>query len=123
MFEVGVVAHFSARHQLVGDFGPSSEQHGHRYRVVATVCGEALRPDGTLFDITVLQDALRAALDRLEGRDLNTLQQLARPNPTAEVVARYIFEQTAPAVASFELRVELWESDEAYASYSATSRR
>ena len=41
-FEVGVVAHFSAEHHLVGDFGPASAPHSHDYRVDVSVTGRKI---------------------------------------------------------------------------------
>jgi 6-pyruvoyltetrahydropterin/6-carboxytetrahydropterin synthase len=121
-FEVGVVAHFKARHHLVGDFGPASQPHEHAYRVEVEVVGASLREDGTLFDITRLQAALGAALSDLEGGDLNDVPGLAQPNPTAEVVARYFFERIARSLGTDgleRLRTRVWESPEAYAGYTA----
>jgi 6-pyruvoyltetrahydropterin/6-carboxytetrahydropterin synthase len=120
-FEVGVVSHFDARHHLVGDFGPASQPHGHAYRVEVSVTGRSLRDDGTLFDITLLQDALGAALADLQGSDLNEVSGLAEPNPSAEVVARYLFQQIAPRLTSGgleQLHTQVWESPEAYAGYT-----
>jgi 6-pyruvoyltetrahydropterin/6-carboxytetrahydropterin synthase len=120
-FEVGVVAHFTARHHLVGDFGPSSLPHEHAYKVEAGVSGGTLQDDGTLFDLTRLQAALQAVLGDLEGRDLNDIAGLAEPNPSAEVVARYLFGRIAPALAEQRLdrlQIRVWESAEAYASYN-----
>jgi 6-pyruvoyltetrahydropterin/6-carboxytetrahydropterin synthase len=120
-FEVGVVTTFSARHHLVGDFGPASQPHGHDYRVEASIAGTGLREDGTLFDISHLQDALLASVASLEGSDLNANAALATANPTAEVVARYVFDQIAPALARQglqRLQTRVWESPSAYASYT-----
>ena len=120
-FEVGVVGSFRARHHLVGDFGPASQPHEHEYRVEASVRGPNLQPDGTLFDITLLQDALAAGVGDLDGRNLNDLLGLGEPNPTAEVVARYLFRRVAPALAHTGLRtlsVRVWESEAAYAAYA-----
>jgi 6-pyruvoyltetrahydropterin/6-carboxytetrahydropterin synthase len=129
-FEVGVVAQFTAEHHLVGDFGPASQPHSHDYRVEACVSGAGLRPDGTLFDITELQAALAAAMRDLGDHDLNQVADLATPNPTAEVVARYIYHRVAVALAPqalARLAVRVWESPEAYASYNdelvSTSRK
>jgi len=116
-----VVAQFNARHHLVGDFGPASEPHGHAYRVEISVVGRSLREDGTLFDLTLLQTALASTLARLEGSDLNQVPGLAEPNPSAEVVARYLFERIAPSLPSAgldQLRACVWESAEAYAAYT-----
>jgi len=122
-FKVVVVAHFKAHHHLVGDFGPASQPHAHAYRVEVGVSGGGLRGDGTLFDITRLQEALSAALGDLDGRDLNQISGLAEPNPSAEVVARYLFEQIAPSLSQAgldRLQTRVWESPEAYASYTGT---
>ncbi len=114
------MAHFTAQHHLVGDFGPASRPHEHAYRVEVGVRGGSLRADGTLFDITRLQAALSAALGDLEGRDLNQIAGLAKPNPSAEVVARYLFERVAPALSEDNLdllQARVWESPDAYAAF------
>jgi 6-pyruvoyltetrahydropterin/6-carboxytetrahydropterin synthase len=117
MFEVGIVGRFEASHHLRGDFGPASLPHSHAYRIEVTARGERLQSDGTLFDITRLQDALRAALERIEGTNLNDDPDLAEPNPTAEVVARYLHGRLAAAVTGVALHVRVWESPEAFAAY------
>jgi 6-pyruvoyltetrahydropterin/6-carboxytetrahydropterin synthase len=122
-FEVGVVTRFGAMHHLVGDFGPASQPHGHDYRVEAIARGEQLQPDGTLLDITILQNALAAIIANIEGRDLNAVEGLGQPNPSAEVVARYICERVFESTTGVHaLTVRVWESDEAFAAYT-TSRR
>jgi 6-pyruvoyltetrahydropterin/6-carboxytetrahydropterin synthase len=120
-FEVGVSASFTARHHLVGEFGPASQPHEHTYKVEVAVQGEALRSDGTLLDIVVLQEALRAVTSELDGADLNALPAFVDSNPTAEVVARSVSEQVAPNLAGLALKslaIRVWESPEAYASYT-----
>src|SRR5438874_8324657 len=120
MFEVGVVGTFEALHHLVGNFGQASEPHGHSYRIEAIVSGSRLRLDGTLFDISRLQSALGDLTRQLEGADLNAIEPLAQPNPTAEVVARYAWEYLSGALAReslVSLQVRVWESAEAFATY------
>jgi 6-pyruvoyltetrahydropterin/6-carboxytetrahydropterin synthase len=120
-FEVGVVGGFRARHHLVGDFGPAREEHAHEYRLDLTVRGEELRADGTLLDITVLQNALHQITTDLTDRDLNQIAGLSAQNPTAEVVARYVFERVAKALSGHggsTLAVRVWESADAFAGYS-----
>ena len=120
-FEVGVVGGFHARHHLVGDFGPAREEHAHEYRLELTVRGDALRADGTLLDITLLQEALRLIADDLTDRDLNQLAELNSPTPTAEVVGRYVFDRVADALkgqSAGTLSVRVWESADAFAGYT-----
>ena len=122
-FEVGVVAQFEAAHALRGDFGPATRRHGHTYRVEVAVRGPALKPDGTLCDIGLLQEALKAVTDRLHYRDLDELPEFAGRNTTAEAVARHFFEAVAPRLAGQDvdtLHVRVWESPQAYAACEGT---
>ncbi len=119
MFEVGVVAQFEAAHRLVGNFGPAQRVHGHTYRVEATVHGTTLKPDGTLFDITLLQDALGAVVKQLHYQNLDDIDGLNTRNTTAEVVADYIWHQVAPSLQNvdlIDLRIAVWESPSAWAA-------
>ena len=120
MFEVGVVAQFEAAHHLHGDFGPAVRTHGHTYRVEVAARGPSLRDDGTLFDITVLQQAVQDVIGELHYRDLDEVPSLQGRNTTAEVVARYFFERIAPRLQGenlTSLAVRIWESPQAYAGY------
>lgn len=122
MYEIGVNAQFEAAHRLVGDFGPATRMHGHTYRLEAAVRGPALRPDGTLFDITALQAAVGALVADLHYRDLGEVPGLAGVNTTAEHVAGYCWRRLAEALAGLglvSLCVRIWENPGAYAAYEA----
>lgn len=123
MYEIGVSAQFEASHRLVGDFGPATRTHGHTYRLEAAARGPALRPDGTLLDITLLQAALGELVAELHYRDLGDVPGLAGVNTTAENVAGYCWRRLAaalrgrPEVAALAVRV--WENPGAYAAFEA----
>ncbi len=126
MYEVGVVETFDAAHRLRGDFGPATQQHGHAYRVEVTVRGPSLRADGTLCDISELQQAVRAVLVGLHDRDLNALPAFAEKNSTAEEVAGHLLRQltgsfNAEGVERISVRV--WESPDAFAACDGPARR
>ena len=123
MYEIGVVAQFEAAHRLRGDFGPATRLHGHTYRVDVTARGPALRDDGTLCDLGVLQQAVDNAVRALHYRDLDELDAFAGRNTTAEAVARYIHDQVAPHLKQEtveRLTVRVWESPQAFAGYEGT---
>lgn len=122
MFEVGVTAQFEAAHRLVGEFGPATRMHGHTYRLEASVRGAALRPDGTLFDITALQTAVGALVGALHYRDLGEVPGLAELNSTAEQVAAFCWRHLAEALRGAglaSLRVQIWENPTVFAAYEA----
>lgn len=123
MYEVGVVAQFEAAHRLDGDFGPASRMHGHTYRVEITIKGEQLSKEGTLFDIGRLRQAVAAAVNRLDYQDLGGVDGLSDGNTTAEVVARYLFEEIRSRLVDdlpAALAVRLWESPNVFAGYEAS---
>lgn len=123
MYEVGVQAQFEAAHQLVGDFGPATRMHGHTYRLEVAVRGPQLQPDGTLFDLTLLQQAVSALVADLHYRDLGTVPGLIGVNTTAEQVAHFCWERLAAplgAVGLLNLSVRLWENPGAYAAYEGS---
>jgi 6-pyruvoyltetrahydropterin/6-carboxytetrahydropterin synthase len=122
MYEVGVVVQFEAAHRLRGDFGPATRTHGHTYRVEVTARGPALRMDGTLCDLGVLQEAVDTAVRALHYRDLDEIDAFAGGNTTAEAVARYVHNHVAPRLsqeAVEHLAVRVWESPQAFAGYEA----
>ncbi len=127
MYEVGVVAQFEAAHRLHGDFGAAGRVHGHTYRVEVVARGAQLGDDGTLGDLGILKDAVQGAVSALDYRDLNALPEFQDRNPTAEVVARHLFDVVA-RTAGAQLRargvsalaIRLWESPLAWAGYEAT---
>lgn len=120
MFEVGVTAQFEAAHRLIGEFGPATRMHGHTYRLEAAVRGPELRADGTLFDITALQDAVQSLVAELHYRDLGEVPGLAGVNTTAENVAVFCWRRLAPQLEGLGLVwliVRVWENPGAYAAF------
>jgi 6-pyruvoyltetrahydropterin/6-carboxytetrahydropterin synthase len=122
MFEIGVITQFEAAHRLHGDFGPATGTHGHTYRVEVSLRGPSLRPDGTLYDIAALQQAVSDVVATVHYRDLDEVEDFAGRNTTAEVVALYFYEHLVPHLAFTDLqilRVRIWESPNAYAQYES----
>lgn len=120
MFEIGVVTQFEAAHRLHGEFGPATRTHGHTYRVEIGLRGETLKPDGTLYDIGRLQGVVRDTVEPLHYRDLDEIEGFQGKNTTAEVVARFLWQQIAPHLTGAgldALSVRVWESPQAWAMY------
>jgi 6-pyruvoyltetrahydropterin/6-carboxytetrahydropterin synthase len=122
MFEVSVEADFAAAHSLRGYQGKCEALHGHNYRVRLVVAGEQLDKIGLLQDFTVLKKALRAVANHLDHKHLNELPPFDTVNPSAENLARYIYDETAKSLAgqmngSAISSVTVWETATASATY------
>lgn len=117
MYEISVEADFAAAHFLSDYHGKCERLHGHNYRVVAHARGTELDSGGMLVDFGVLKKALRGVCERLDHSNLNDLDVFAA-NPSAERIARYIFEAVAAAAPGIPLyAVDVYETPTNRARY------
>lgn len=95
MYEIEVRSAFEAAHFIKGYDGKCARLHGHNWEVAAIVRGEKLDKLGMLIDFKILKAELNKVLDEFDHRFLNELETFAEENPTAENLARQIFERLA----------------------------
>ena len=95
MYEISVGAAFEAAHFINGYDGKCQRLHGHNWQVEAIVRGRELDRLGMLIDFKTLKAELNKILDEFDHRFLNELETFAQENPTAENLARKIFERLA----------------------------
>ena len=132
MFSVTRELTFCYGHRLLNYAGKCRHLHGHNGRAIITLAAPALDAMGMVMDFTRLKEIVGGWIDRtldhkmlLHRTDpvLSFLQQQGEPvhvldvNPTAENIARLIFDYTAsqgfPVV-----EVKLWETETCFATYS-----
>jgi len=95
LYEITVGAAFEAAHFIDGYDGKCARLHGHNWIVEAVVHGKNLDGLGMLVDFKILKAELNRVLDGFDHRYLNELADFATDNPTAENLARKIFERLA----------------------------
>ena len=95
MYEIEVRSAFEAAHFIKGYNGKCARLHGHNWEICAVVRGEKLDKLGMLIDFKILKAELNKVLDEFDHRFLNELEAFAEENPTAENIARKIFERLA----------------------------
>jgi 6-pyruvoyltetrahydropterin/6-carboxytetrahydropterin synthase len=110
MYMVMVEAGFSAVHALRLEDGTCEPQHGHDWRVRACFATAELDATGMVVDFHTAQSALQSVAASLHGTDLNRHEALGGRNPTAEVVAGYIFQRLALHALRTLRRVEVTEA-------------
>ena len=93
MYELTVRSSFEAAHLIRGYNGKCARLHGHNWEVVAVVRGWELDNLGMLVDFKILKSELKKVLDEFDHRYLNELETFEQENPTAENLARKIFER------------------------------
>ncbi|HYH65360.1 MAG TPA: 6-carboxytetrahydropterin synthase [Urbifossiella sp.] len=131
MFAVTKEIHFCYGHRLLGYAGKCRHLHGHNGKVVVTLEAPELDPLGMVLDFGEMKRVLGRWIDdtldhrMLLHRDDPVVPELERQgeplvlldvNPTAENIARLIFERAAAA--GFPVvEVTLWETENSYATY------
>ncbi len=120
MFRAKVLGSFSAAHRLREYRGDCERLHGHNYRVEVSVESADLDATGLVMDFRELKDLLRAALERLDHHYLNELDTFSVLNPSAENIARYLFDtlrdMVKPPVVLKDITV--WENDTCCVTYT-----
>ena len=126
MFEVTIEETFAAGHALRNYHGKCENVHGHNYRCEVTIEGAELDSIGLLVDFIELKRVVHGVLDRMDHQWLNDFPPFDRLNPSAENIARYIYEQVSEGLGAKDgVRVQgvkLWETDTASATYRPGNR-
>ena len=123
MFEITVQSGFSSGHYLRDYYGKCENPHGHNYRVLVTLAGEELEPNGLLLDFKLLKQVLKPTVAYLDHQMINDLEPFTTVNPSAENLAKYFFDQTATQLHQMtngRVRVKdctIWETDTSFARY------
>ena len=93
MYELTVDTHFDAAHCLRGYEGSCSRVHGHTWTVSVTVAAEEVGELGLSMDFRDIAARLDDEVRELDHRNLNDLPAFADLNPTAENIARYLYDR------------------------------
>lgn len=136
MYRVSKSVSFCYGHRLLNYPGKCQHLHGHNARAVITLESDALDERGMVEDFSELKRLVWGWLDSeidhtlLLHKDdpiLPLLQdsgervRVTEENPTAEVLAKMIYEYVAEK--GFPVTdVTLWETDTSYASYRPTGK-
>jgi len=131
MFRVTREIHFCYGHRLLQYEGKCKHLHGHNGKAVITLEADALDRLGMVVDFSRLKEVVQTWIDQtldhkmILHRDdpaLPHLRQMGEPfftldaNPTAENIARLIFDYTR-AQGFPVVEVSLWETENCYATY------
>ena len=121
MYDLMIRGHFDAAHALHGYPGECRRLHGHTWDVEVVVRGGELDEIGIVYDFTSLKDDLVRVLEPLDHGYLNEVPPFDVLNPTAENLARYVYEQLSERIPTHVrvAEVSVWESPVARITYRA----
>ena len=120
MFEIKITSGFSSAHRLEDYNGECENLHGHNWKVAVYIARTNLDSTGMVMDFKKLNDILEGFLEKIDHHCLNDLDLFKDINPTAEHVAKVIYDNICPAIKKENLllrKVEVWETEGNSASY------
>lgn len=136
MFQVSREFNFCYGHRLMDHQGKCKHLHGHNARVIATFESEDLDSQGMVLDFNKIKQIIDGWIEekldhrmilRRDDPAVSALEKLGEPlylidsNPTAENIARLIFEKAATAGLPV-VEVRVWETPNCHATYRADAR-
>ena len=131
MFKVVREIHFSYGHRLLHYQGKCANLHGHNARVLVEVSSQMLNPQGMVMDFYKIREAIETWIDKTMDhktilcdkdplaailKDAGESVVMISENPTAEVLAKWIFEEARRMLLPVS-RVTLWETEDSAAIY------
>lgn len=121
MFTVTVEETFSATHRVRYPDGTLEPLHGHDWVVRAHFRRSLLDDHGMVIDFVQAQTILKTIVSNLHYKNLNEVEYFADLNPTAEMVAKYIFDKFDEKFTEALDRVDVTEAPGCIAGYVRTT--
>ena len=110
MYKLSYKTHFDAAHKLELDYSsPCQRLHGHRWNVVVEIVSKNLDRNGMIIDFKKIKNLV----NELDHRYLNEVLDF---NPTAENIAKYLYNKIADEVLG-KVKVTVYESPDASITY------
>jgi 6-pyruvoyltetrahydropterin/6-carboxytetrahydropterin synthase len=115
MFEITVVTHFEAAHCLPDYPGKCARLHGHNWTVEVCVASDTLDRLGMVMDFKLLKQEVHKITEELDHRYLNEMEIWQKIPPTAENLAKFLFDELKNKISVFApdimiVYVKVWES-------------
>ncbi len=120
MYEIKIIATFSAAHSLRNYPGNCKNIHGHNWKIEVVMQSLNLDNIGMAIDFRRLKQETQALLDTLDHTYIIENPPFNSMNPTAENMARWLYETLSKKLNDQNAkvsRVNVWENENSSASY------
>lgn len=117
MYEISVKIEFSAAHKLTDHPGPCGEVHGHNWKIEAAFANRELDKQGMVIDFDDAMKELNKIKTLLDHKMINEVAPFDKVNPTAENIAKWIFDELKKNLPLAPSRITVHETESTAASY------
>lgn len=115
MFKVTILREFAGAHRVEDYPGNCERLHGHNWKIEVSTKNKNLDNLSMVVDFRKLKDATDKVLSRLDHTYLNENPDFGKRNPTAENIARYLFNEISKEIKISSVKV--YETDSSIAEY------
>lgn len=112
MYIINIKSNFSAAHNLVGYQGDCANVHGHNWNVRLALICSTIDTIGMTIDFKVLKKDFNKLLESFDHKNLNSIPEFTRKNPTSESIAKVIFSKASDMFNSDSVKVSEVEVSE-----------
>ncbi|MFA6451625.1 MAG: 6-carboxytetrahydropterin synthase QueD [bacterium] len=123
MYEIYKETTFSSAHRLREYKGRCESLHGHNWRARVYVAAEELDKLGMVIDFKLLKSALEESAGKLDHVYINDTPPFDAINPSAENIARWLYDEMRERLNDGRVRVTrvmIWESEASCAIYKSS---
>ncbi len=122
VYEISKDFVFSAAHQIRFHGGKCERLHGHNWRVRVHARASELNKIGMVIDFADLQRIVAEVGSRFDHRNVNEVAPFDQVNTTAELIARFFYQEVGKHLAPeggrvTVAKVEVWENEGSLAVY------
>ncbi|MFC1781554.1 6-pyruvoyl tetrahydropterin synthase family protein [Planctomycetota bacterium] len=96
MFTISVETRFQASHSLVLPDGSLEPSHNHDWLITAVLSSDKLNNTGIVTNFHEIREMLNKTVAHFEGKSLQQTDYFQKKNPSAENVAKYIYDKIKP---------------------------
>ncbi|MCD6579273.1 6-carboxytetrahydropterin synthase QueD [bacterium] len=120
MYKIKVYDYISGAHFLRNYHGKCENLHGHNWKIEIEFSSNDLDKLGMVMDFKLAKNYLKEIINVLDHKNLNEIEPFDKINPTAENLAKFIFDRInkkAEDKNNYLKSVSVWETETNCAVY------
>lgn len=120
-FVLKTILDFASAHSLNGYDGDCARLHGHNWKIEVEIIGYKLNEIGMIIDFKKIKKYTKEVISELDHSYLNDHPYFTDKNPTAENIAKFIFQNIQSKIENKQVKIyklTVWENDRNCVIYS-----
>ena len=120
MYKIKIYDYISGAHFLRNYQGKCENMHGHNWKIEVEFSSNILDELGMVLDFKIAKDLLKRIVKLLDHKNINEVEPFDTINPTAENMAKFVFDYIDKRIENKTYRINraiVWETERNCAIY------